>query len=123
MMNLPKRSAKTRLPQQIILRLCFRALFFCIWISIIVYACGVNLHPETRTMTRELEDSLVVFMQIRNDDEFFRKYIAFNVRFTLRHKMALNDTVINRELKTELAKMALIQEAQRRVDAIQQRTE
>jgi hypothetical protein len=90
-------------------------------LSIVVHACSTNLHPETRTMTRELEDSLVVFMQIHNDDEFFRKYIAFNVRFTLRHKMALNDTVINRELKTELAKMALIQAAQRRVDAIEQR--
>lgn len=71
-------------------------------------------------MTKELEDSLVHFMKIPDDAEFFRKYIAFNVRFTLRHKIALNDTVINNELKEEISKMALIQAAQRRIDAIQQ---
>ncbi len=85
--------------------------------------CGANLHPQTITMKKELEDSLVSYMQIRSDDEFFRKYIAFNVRFTLRHKWELNDTVIARELKNELANMALVQAAQRRVDAIQEKTD
>ena len=99
---------------QIIALLCF------VGIVLLVESCRTNLRPETRTMTRELEDSLSVFMQIRNDEEFFRKYIAFNVRFTLRHKMALNDTIIQRELKDELAKMALVQAAQRRIDLIQQ---
>lgn len=87
----------------------------------ILQGCGANLHPQTITMKKELEDSLVSYMQIRNDDEFFRKYIAFNVRFTLRHKWELNDTVIAKELKNELANMALVQAAQRRVDAIQQK--
>ncbi len=82
--------------------------------------CQLHLRPETRIMTRELEDSLVYFMKIPNDAEFFRSYIAFNVRFTLRHKMALNDTLINKELKKELENMALVQAAQRRIDAIQQ---
>lgn len=82
--------------------------------------CNENLHPETREMKRELEDSLVHFMKIPDDAEFFRKYIAFNVRFTLRHKMALNDTIINKELKDVLSKMALVQAAQRRIDVIQQ---
>jgi hypothetical protein len=116
-MNTLNRSANGR--SHLWAALMFAMLCF-IGIALSLQSCQTNLRPETRTMTRELEDSLSVFMQIRNDEEFFRKYIAFNVRFTLRHKMALNDTIIQRELKDELAKMALVQAAQRRIDAIQQ---
>lgn len=100
-----------------------RASFLWCFFAAVLQGCGANLHPQTMTMKKELEDSLVSYMQIRSDDEFFRKYIAFNVRFTLRHKWELNDTVIARELKNELANMALVQAAQRRVDAIQEKTD
>lgn len=105
------------------LRTCVRTLFGWFVCAALLQNCGANLRPETRAMQRELEDSLVTFMQIRNDDEFFRKYIAFNVRFTLRHKWELNDTVIAKELRQELTKMALVQAAQRRVDAIQEKND
>jgi hypothetical protein len=83
--------------------------------------CSERVRPETRQMARELDDSLSVLMRISDDEAFFRKYIAFNVRFTLRHKLALNDTAINAELQQVIAKTALVQAAQRRVDSIQER--
>lgn len=108
----------------VVARLCIRSPFvWFISVAMLFGGCETNLHPKTRVMKKELEDSLVSYMQIRNDDEFFRKYIAFNVRFTLRHKWELNDTVIAKELEKELSNMALVQAAQRRVDAIQQKTD
>jgi hypothetical protein len=83
--------------------------------------CSESVRPETRQMARELDDSLSVLMRVSDDEAFFRKYIAFNVRFTLRHKLALNDTAINAELQQVIAKTALVQAAQRRVDSIQER--
>jgi hypothetical protein len=88
-------------------------------ILVIISACASNIRPETRKLAQEIADSTSVMMRIPNDSEFFRQYIAFNVRFTLRHQLALNDTVIARELQTEIAKTALVQEAQKRVNAIQ----
>ncbi len=108
----------------LVLRMCIRfPLLWFICVTVLLDACDAHLHPKTVAMKKELEDSLVSYMQIRNDDEFFRRYIAFNVRFTLRHKWELNDTVIAKELKKELSNMALVQAAQRRVDAIQQKTD
>jgi hypothetical protein len=108
----------------VVARMCIRSPFvWFVCVATLFGGCETNLHPETRAMKKELEDSLVSYMQIRNDDEFFRKYIAFNVRFTLRHKWELNDTVIAKELEKELSNMALVQAAQRRVDAIQQKTD
>jgi hypothetical protein len=117
-------SADTRSPIWAFMRTYIRtSLVWFVCVAALLQGCDVNLHPETLAMQRELEDSLTTFMQIRNDDEFFRKYIAFNVRFTLRHKWELNDTVIAKELKNELTSMALVQAAQRRVDAIQQKND
>jgi hypothetical protein len=117
-------SADARSPISVFLRTYIRTpIMWFVCMVVLLQGCGANLHPETRAMQRELEDSLTTFMQIRNDDEFFRKYIAFNVRFTLRHKWELNDTVIAKELKKELTSMALVQAAQRRVDAIQQKND
>ncbi|MCS6807756.1 MAG: hypothetical protein RML40_01950 [Bacteroidota bacterium] len=81
--------------------------------------CTTHLRPETQAMVHELEDSLTTLMTIADDREFLRTYIAFNVRFALRHKLALSDTATSRELHDELSKMALVQAAQRRIDAIQ----
>jgi hypothetical protein len=85
----------------------------------ILSGCGSNIRPETRKLAQEIADSTSAMMRIPNDSEFFRRYIAFNVRFTLRNKVALNDTAIARELQIEIAKTALVQEAQKRVNAIQ----
>ena len=88
-------------------------------IALILSGCASNIRPETRKLAQEIADSTSAMMRIPNDSEFFRRYIAFNVRFTLRNKIALNDTAIVRELQNEIAKTALVQEAQKRVNAIQ----
>jgi hypothetical protein len=101
-----------------------RSCLTACWALIAVFSfvqCSEAIHPETRQMARELDDSLSVLMRVSDDEAFFRKYIAFNVRFTLRHKLALNDTAINAELQQVIAKTALVQAAQRRVDSIQER--
>lgn len=81
--------------------------------------CQTSLRPETRKLAREITDSTAALMSISDDSEFFRRYISFNVRFTLRHKLELNDTTIAKELQQEISKAALVQEAQKRVNAIQ----
>ena len=96
-----------------------RFLFVLCSITMILSGCGSNIRPETRKLAQEIADSTSAMMRIPNDSEFFRRYIVFNVRFTLRNKVALNDTAIARELQIEIAKTALVQEAQKRVNAIQ----
>jgi outer membrane murein-binding lipoprotein Lpp len=102
---------KDQTPMRYVLASCVTIL--------ILSGCASNLRPETRKLAQEVSDSTAALMRVSNDSEFFRQYIAFNVRFTLRHKLALNDTAIARELQDEIAKTALVQEAQKRVNAIQ----
>ena len=101
----------------------FLSVFVVVVISlalgVVASSCGKGLHSETQTMMQEMGDSLAPMMQIRDNGEFFRKYIAYNVRFTLRHKIALQDTAIMNELRRETKKTAIFQEAQRRIDAVQ----
>jgi predicted membrane chloride channel (bestrophin family) len=94
--------------------------FVCFFFfTCVLCGCGGNIRPETRTLAREISDSTQAIMRITDDSEFFRRYIAFNVRFTLRHQILLNDTVIRKELQQEIHQTALVQEAQKRVNAIQ----
>ncbi|TAE25782.1 MAG: hypothetical protein EAZ92_11595 [Candidatus Kapaibacterium sp.] len=82
-------------------------------------ACQTSLRPETRKLAQEIGDSTSALMRLSDNSEFFRRYIAFNVRFTLRHKLLLNDSTVRTELEQEVTKMAVVQEAQKRVNAIQ----
>ena len=82
-------------------------------------SCQTGIRSETRTLANEIADTTSALMRITDDSEFFRRYIAFNVRFTLRHQLLLNDTIIRKELQQEISKTALVQEAQKRVNAIQ----
>jgi hypothetical protein len=82
-------------------------------------SCQTGIRPETRTLANEIADSTSALMRITDDSEFFRRYIAFNVRFTLRHQLLLNDTTVRKELQEEISKTALVQEAQKRVNMIQ----